>query len=102
MARVHAFLSTHGVSASDLAWLALTHFHADHAGGAGALGVPVALHAAEAAQVAANPRACDDWLGFEIGPYAVARALRDGDVLEGLHVVETPGQTDGHVAYWLP
>ncbi len=64
--------------------------------------MPVALHEAEAAQLAVNPRACDDWLGFEMEPYSVARALRDGDVFEGMEVIHTPGQTPGHVAYWLP
>ena len=98
--RLRAFLAAHGVAQP--AWLALTHFHVDHAGGAHGLGVPVALHELEAAQLAVNPRACDDWLGFEMEPYTVTRALRDGDVLEGLHVIHTPGQTPGHVAYWLP
>jgi glyoxylase-like metal-dependent hydrolase (beta-lactamase superfamily II) len=102
-ARLHAFLGAQGVSVPDLAWVALTHFHADHVGGAGALGVPVAMHAAEAALVnAGDPRAGDPWLGFTIPPYAVSRSLSDGDVLEGLHVIHTPGQTPGHVAYWLP
>jgi glyoxylase-like metal-dependent hydrolase (beta-lactamase superfamily II) len=102
-ARLRTFLSAHGVSVGELSWLALTHFHADHVGGAGALGVPVALHAAEAALVnTGDPRAGDPWLGFEIPPYTVARALSDGDVIEGLHVIHTPGQTPGHVAYWLP
>ena len=31
-----------------VSWVALTHFHADHAGGAGALGLPVAAHGSEA------------------------------------------------------
>jgi glyoxylase-like metal-dependent hydrolase (beta-lactamase superfamily II) len=102
-ARLRSFLGRHGVSVADLAWIALTHFHADHAGGAGAFGVPVAAHAAEAALVnAGDPRAGDPWLGFAIPPYTVARALDDGEVIEGLHVVPTPGQTPGHVAYWLP
>ena len=39
---------------------------------------------------------------FEVGPYTVSRSLRDGDVLERLEVVHTPGQTPGHVAYWHP
>src|SRR5215813_15287658 len=61
--------------------LVLTHFHADHAGGAGVLGRPVAAHRAEAELVnARDPRACDgEWLGFGIGPYTVERALEDGD-----------------------
>lgn len=107
-AAVRAFLAEHGVAPGDLAWLALTHFHADHAGGAASLqrdhGVPVAAHASEAALVnARDPRACDArFLGFPVGPYAVQRALAGGDELEGLHVVHAPGQTPGHVAYWLP
>jgi hydroxyacylglutathione hydrolase len=101
LARTRAFLAEHGLQASDLAWVALTHFHADHAGGAAALGVPVAAHAAEARLVnAGDPRACDPWLGFEVRPYRVARPLLDGDVVGDLEVVHTPGQTPGHVAYW--
>jgi glyoxylase-like metal-dependent hydrolase (beta-lactamase superfamily II) len=107
-AALRAFLAGHGVAPEDLAWLALTHFHADHAGGAASLqrdhGVPVAAHATEAALVnARDPRACDArFLGFPVGPFTVQRALADGDVLDGLHVVHAPGQTPGHVAYWLP
>jgi glyoxylase-like metal-dependent hydrolase (beta-lactamase superfamily II) len=107
-AALRAFLAAHGVAPEELAWLALTHFHADHAGGAAALRrdhrVPVAAHASEAALVnARDPRACDArFLGFPVGPYTVQRALADGDVLEGLHVVHAPGQTPGHVVYWLP
>jgi glyoxylase-like metal-dependent hydrolase (beta-lactamase superfamily II) len=103
LARTHAFLAEHELVASDLAWLALTHFHADHVGGAASLGVPVAAHEVEAALVNdRDPRACDAlWLAFEVGPYGVTRALRDGDsVVDGLEVVHTPGQTPGHVAYW--
>src|SRR5262245_45171204 len=107
-AALRAFLAEHGVAPEDLAWLALTHFHADHAGGAASLqrdhGVPVAAHASEAALVnARDPRACDArFLGFPVGPFTVQRALADGDVLEGLQVIHAPGQTPGHVAYWLP
>jgi glyoxylase-like metal-dependent hydrolase (beta-lactamase superfamily II) len=98
LARTRAFLAEHGAAPR---WVALTHFHADHAGGAGALGLPVAAHEAEAALVnAVDPRAGDPWLGFEIPAYRVARPLRDGDVIGELEVVHTPGQTPGHVAYW--
>jgi len=102
-ARTRAFLREHGLAPDDLAWVALTHFHVDHAGGAAALGAPIAAHAIEAAMVnAGDPRAGDPWLGFPVTPYEVTRALRDGDVLEGLEVIHTPGQTPGHVAYWHP
>jgi glyoxylase-like metal-dependent hydrolase (beta-lactamase superfamily II) len=100
-ARVRGFLDEHGLAPGDLAWVALTHFHVDHAGGVAALAAPVAAHEAEAAMVnAGDPRAGDPWLGFPVTPYRVERALRDGDLIEGLEVVHTPGQTPGHVAYW--
>src|SRR3954454_5484224 len=100
IARTRGFLAAHDARPQ---WLAVTPFHADHAGGAAALGLPVAAHAAEAALVnAGDPRAGDPWLGIAIPPYRVTRALHDGDVLEGLHVIHTPGQTPGHVAYWVP
>src|SRR3954451_19486206 len=100
IARTRAFLEA---NRAEPAWLALTHFHADHAGGAAALGLPVAAHAIEAALInAGDPRAGDPWLGFPIPSYRVTRALEDGEVFAGLHVIHTPGQTPGHVAYWLP
>ena len=82
--------------------LVLTHFHADHAGGAGVLGLPVAAHRIEAEMVnARDPLACDgEFLGFGIGPYEVARALEDGDRVGELEVVHTPGQTPGHIVLW--
>ena len=54
--------------------VALTHFHADHAGGVAALGLPVAAHEAEADT--SDPRSGDPWLGFEIPPYRVDRRER--------------------------
>jgi hydroxyacylglutathione hydrolase len=82
--------------------LVLTHFHADHAGGAGLLGLPVAAHRIEAELVnARDPLACDgEWLAFEINPYEVRRSLEDGDRAGELEVVHTPGQTPGHIALW--
>ena len=44
IARLRAFVAC----AAPVSWVALTHFHADHAGGAAALGLPVAAHEAEA------------------------------------------------------
>lgn len=100
-ARTLAFLAEHDLAPGDLSWLALTHFHVDHSGGAAELGVPVAAHAVEAELMnRRDPRAGDPWLGFEVTPYDVTRALRDGERIEELQVVHTPGQTPGHVAYW--
>jgi hydroxyacylglutathione hydrolase len=82
--------------------LVLTHFHADHAGGAGVLGLPVAAHRIEAEMInARDTLACDgEFLGFGIGPYEVARELEDGDRVGELEVVHTPGQTPGHIVLW--
>ena len=33
-------------------------------------------------------------------PHPVARRLREGDEVAGFTVLETPGHTRGHVAYW--
>jgi len=38
---------------------------------------------------------------FFVGPpHPVARRLREGDEVAGFTVLETPGHTRGHVAYW--
>lgn len=98
LARVERFLAGRPVEL-----IALTHAHADHAGGAAALadrlGVPVALHADDRATLERDARR----LGQPIELFPVDRALSDGDELPGgLRVVATPSQTPGHVAYWAP
>ena len=86
----------------------LTHFHSDHAGGAGELrerlGVPIALHRTEAAGV--NSRAADAcharWLHHPVAPFCVDVPLEAGELLstgtKNLRVVHVPGQTPGHIA----
>lgn len=98
LARVERFLAGRPVEL-----IALTHAHADHAGGAAALArrleAPVALHAADRDTLEHDARR----LGQPIEPFAVDRVLSDGDELPGgLRVVATPSQTPGHVAYWAP
>ena len=78
--------------------VALTHFHADHAGGVAARGCPSPRTRPRPTRPTRGSG--DPWLGFEIPPYRVDRALRDGDTVGELVVVHTPGQTPGHVAYW--
>ena len=84
---LHA-LTSQGVT---LRAILVTHHHADHVGGV------EALQAATGAQVLA-PAA--EGLSFDHEP------LRGGDQLELLglpvHVIDVPGHTAGHVAYWLP
>ena len=72
-----------------LAMVLLTHHHGDHVGGAGAVaaafGVPIAAHASTARRLA--------------GRVAVTRELADGEVVEGVACIFTPGHADGHLCY---
>jgi hydroxyacylglutathione hydrolase len=91
---------------------ALTHGHPDHAGGtrrlAEAYDVPVWVGERDRDAVeTGRPPAAETWAepavarfgGFEA--VGVARALREGDDLgHGFTVLETPGHSDGHVAFW--
>jgi hydroxyacylglutathione hydrolase len=94
--------------------LALTHAHPDHQGSAHevceALGVPLWCGAADAEAVEDPGLMLDrlprSWPTRVIGPllagppHPVGRRLREGDEVGGFAVLETPGHTAGHVAYW--
>jgi hydroxyacylglutathione hydrolase len=93
---------------------ALTHAHSDHQGSSHAVcehfGVPLwcgegdvaAMETPGGVKLAKAP----DWLNrvqarFWTGPpHPVARALREGDEAAGFTVLETPGHSPGHVAFW--
>ena len=91
---------------------ALTHAHPDHAGGSRrlveAFDVPVWVGERDRETVeTGRPPAPQTWAapavsrlgGFEA--VGVARVLREGDDLgHGFIVLETPGHSDGHVAFW--
>jgi hydroxyacylglutathione hydrolase len=93
---------------------ALTHAHPDHQGASHevceALGLPLWCGEADA-DAAEDPalilkRLPPHWLSRAIGPrwtgpaHPVARRLREGDEVGGFTVLEVPGHTAGHVAYW--
>lgn len=93
---------------------ALTHVHPDHQGSSHAVcerySVPLwcaqqDVPAMETPGGVASPNA-PAWLRkaqqrFWIGPpHPVARALREGDEVAGFTVIDTPGHTRGHVAFW--
>lgn len=93
---------------------ALTHAHPDHQGASHAicerLGVPLwcgrgDVPAMETAGGIENSQA-PGWLNrfqarFWTGPpHPVARALQEGDEVAGFTVLEVPGHSVGHVAYW--
>jgi hydroxyacylglutathione hydrolase len=93
---------------------ALTHAHPDHQGSSHAvcekLGVPLwcgqgDVPAMETPGGVKNSQA-PGWLNtlqerFWTGPpHPVARALSEGDEVAGFTVLETPGHSPGHVAFW--
>jgi hydroxyacylglutathione hydrolase len=91
---------------------ALTHGHPDHAGGSkrlvDAFDVPLWVGEGDRADVeAGRPAAAETWARPVVArlshyePAGVARSLRDGDeVGHGFVALETPGHSDGHVAFW--
>ena len=91
---------------------ALTHGHADHAGSsravADALAVPVWVGALDAADVESGKPVIADTMARPLlrrvatfPGVPVARQLREGDDLgHGFAVLEVPGHSAGHVAFW--
>jgi len=69
----------------------LTHHHGDHVSGAAYLAarwnVPIAAHAATARRLASR--------------IAITELVEDGDELDGVIAVHTPGHADGHLCFEL-
>jgi glyoxylase-like metal-dependent hydrolase (beta-lactamase superfamily II) len=93
---------------------ALTHAHPDHQGASHAicerLQIPLwcgegDVYAMQTPGAISNSQA-PGWLNsfqkrFWTGPpHPVARALKEGDEVAGFTVLEVPGHSRGHVAYW--
>ena len=99
---------------------ALTHVHPDHQGCSHAVcerfGVPLWCGERDApkmqspdsvigSKLADSGRAMRWYASLQrrwwVGPaHQVARTLREGDEVAGFTVLETPGHTSGHVAFW--
>ncbi|HEX2087691.1 MAG TPA: MBL fold metallo-hydrolase [Solirubrobacteraceae bacterium] len=93
---------------------ALTHAHPDHQGASHAIcterGIPLWCGAGDVEAMETpggiarsqppgllNRLQNRFWTG---PPHPVARALREGDVVAGFEVLEVPGHSPGHVAFW--
>ena len=94
---------------------ALTHAHPDHQGATRAvctrLGLPLWVGEADVAAMEGGPAAIrarqpDSLLNRVLvrtwcGPaHPVDRAMREGDEVAGFTVLDVPGHSAGHVAYW--
>jgi hydroxyacylglutathione hydrolase len=93
---------------------ALTHVHPDHQGASHAVCTELDLPL-WVGEDDADAMERDDVMRERVGtgaatfvqrrffmgpPHPVARRLREGDEVAGFQVLETPGHTRGHVAYW--
>jgi hydroxyacylglutathione hydrolase len=102
------------IGARGLSAHALTHAHPDHQGSSHAicerLGVPlwcgqgdVPAMETPGGVAGANPPTWATFVQrrFWVGPpHPVARSLVEGDDVAGFTVLETPGHSRGHLAYW--
>ncbi len=92
---------------------ALTHVHPDHQGASKAIcdgfNIPLLCGEADAPAMESGdmrgqiPRSVVTQAQdiFWTGPaYPVQRVLREGDMIAGFTVMETPGHSPGHIAYW--
>ena len=92
---------------------ALTHVHPDHQGASkeicDALDIPLWCGEGDAEVMergGIRERQPDHWANtlsfrfFAGPPHPVARRLKEGDEVGGFRVIETPGHSAGHVAYW--
>jgi glyoxylase-like metal-dependent hydrolase (beta-lactamase superfamily II) len=98
----------------DLAAHALTHAHPDHQGSSHAIceryGIPlwcgqgdVPAMESPGGVAGSSPTTWATFVQrrFWVGPpHPVSRALVEGDEVGGFTVLETPGHSPGHVAYW--
>jgi hydroxyacylglutathione hydrolase len=105
--RIIKELDGHSVSAH-----ALTHAHYDHAGGSkrvvDALEIPMWAPAGDVADTeSGHPAVADVFIkpllarGARFAGIPVNRALHEGDIVgPGFVVLDVPGHSPGHVAYW--
>ena len=84
---------------------ALTHAHLDHYGSShaicGQLGVPLWCGAGDVEAVEAGKMVVSNGRMVPAArAHPIARALHEGDDVAGFQVLDVPGHSPGHVAYW--
>ena len=99
------------IDGMDIKLHVLTHAHPDHQGASKAvcerLGIELWCGERDAdAMESGNLGQKDHWLNSVIKavwqgpPHPVARRLHEGDEIAGFKVLDVPGHSPGHVAYW--
>jgi hydroxyacylglutathione hydrolase len=98
------------VKGRDVSAVALTHVHPDHDGSAKEvcerLGVPLWVGERDVTAMQDEPPPAEHPMqklsarAFQGPRHPVDRALNEGDVVAGFTVIDVPGHSPGHVAYW--
>jgi len=85
-------------------WIVLTHCHFDHIAHAHEIAhmcdAELCMHEADVEGLGADERTLAMMFGERAPPLRIARTLRDGDDVEGLRVIHTPGHTPGGICLW--
>ena len=90
---------------NDIKWVINTHCHFDHIGGNGYfLNAKVAIHESEAHVLEKPDPELSNAAFFngKISSTPVEKKLKDGDVINGLKVIHTPGHSPGSVCFYDP
>jgi len=107
-AAIEKYMAAHGIAATAVKKILLTHLHRDHTGSLKAMAAfthaKTYAHWLEAAYIACDPPY--DGPGTPpAAPFVVDETLKDGDSIDaagGLIAYHTPGHTPGHTAYYHP
>ena len=94
------------MSLNSLETIILTHCHYDHSGGAEevaqACGAKIAIHTDDAPLLADTDASAASMFGESAPPVTPDILLKEGDVLNGLQVIHTPGHTPGGICLYEP